>query len=95
MSYTISDCQQIKYPCAPDKRLTLVEDVVRIRSKTESINVDEFLAVVYDIHDRLHTEQTRAYLDKKMQDIRLADPDKRQEMCRNLLPYLDWYVAGD
>jgi hypothetical protein len=74
--------------------LTLAEDAARIRSGFDSIDTEEFLDVVSHIRDRLHTGQTREYLGKKLEAARLADPSERRGMCRNLLPYLDWYLSG-
>ena len=74
--------------------MALAEDAARIRSRFDSADTAEFLEIVSRIRDRLHTEQTREYLGKKLEAARLADPSERREMCRNLLPYLDWYLSG-
>lgn len=74
--------------------MTLTEDAVRIRSRFDSADTAEFLDIISRIRDRLHTQQTREYLGKKLEAARLAEPSERREMCRNLLPYLDWYLSG-
>lgn len=74
--------------------MTLADDAARIRSGFDSADTAEFLGVVSRIRDQLHTQQTREYLGKKLEAARLADPSERREMCRNLLPYLDWYISG-
>ncbi len=74
--------------------MTLREDATRARDCFDSTDASEFLDVISRVRDRLNTEQTRQYLDGKIQAARNADPDKRQALCKNLLPYLEWYLCG-
>ena len=75
--------------------MTLAEDAARLRAGFDSADSAKFLDTVSRIRDRLCTAQTKAYLDTKLEAARLAEPAERQKMCRNLLPYLDWYLSGD
>ena len=74
--------------------MTLVEDAVRTRSGFESVGTDEFLDILYRIRNELRTPITQQYLDGKMAAIRSAEPAERRQLCKNLLPYLDWYISG-
>ena len=73
----------------------MAEDAAKARSDFDSTDPAEFLDIVSSIRDSLRTGQTKEYLGKKLDAARLAAPAERRDMCRNLLPYLDWYLSGN
>lgn len=75
--------------------MTLTDDAARARSEFDSTDPAEFLDIVTRIRDSLRTGQTKSYLDKKLEAARSATPAERRVMCRNLLPYLDWYLSDN
>ena len=75
--------------------LTLADDAARVRSDFDSTDAAEFLDTVSRIRNSLRTGETKSYLAKKLDAVRFAPPAERRVMCRNLLPYLDWYLSGN
>ena len=75
--------------------MTLADEAARASSNFDSTDPAEFLDIVSRIRDSLRTGQTKSYLDKKLEAARSAAPAERRRMCRNLLPYLDWYLSGN
>ena len=75
--------------------MTLADDAARVRSDFDSTDTAEFLDIVSRIRDSLRTGETKSYLAKKLDAARSATPAERRGACRNLLPYLDWYLSGN
>ena len=74
--------------------MALADDVARIRSRPDSVDADEFLEALSRIKQEMRTLDARQYLEKKIDVALSAEEDERRQLCRNLLPYLDWYLAG-
>lgn len=55
----------------------------------------EFLDLLNQIQDSFKNQITRDYLKGKMDAISdLDSEEKKKKLCKNLKPYLDWYLQG-
>jgi len=55
----------------------------------------EFLDLLNQIQDSFKSQITRDYLKGKMDAISDVDSEaEKKKLCKNLKPYLDWYLQG-
>jgi hypothetical protein len=75
--------------------MTLEEDVKQIQENFENVSTTHFLDVVKQIQERFQSNLTREYLGGKVNAINeTSDEHEKKKLCKNLLPYLDWYIQG-
>ncbi len=75
--------------------MALKEDVQNILNTFDAASSDDIVDVLNRIRDHLQNNLTRDYLDGKIQVIRVTDGEtERKNLCKNLVPYLDWYMQG-
>ena len=56
---------------------------------------EEFLDLLSQIQDSFKSQITRDYLKGKMDAIPDdASEEEKKKFCKNLTPYLDWYLQG-
>ncbi len=61
----------------------------------DSIPSDDFLKIVEEIRTRLKSNLTQEYLAGKISAINETDSEEeKKKLCKNLTPYLDWYISG-
>ena len=55
----------------------------------------EKLEILTQIQPYLKSDITRTYLQGKIQGILgVNDTAEKKKLCKNLKPYLDWYIQG-
>ena len=75
--------------------MPLLDDARRLRKSFESAGPDELLGLLEQICAQLRTDETRDYLRAKMDSIRNTAESERKVMCKDLIPYVDWYISSD
>jgi hypothetical protein len=75
--------------------LSLPDKVKQILNNFDNASSDEILETLTKIQPTLKSDITRNYLQGKIQGILgINDDVEKKKQCRNLKPYLDWYLQG-
>lgn len=75
-------------------RMSLLDDAQLLRTRFETVGSDELLSLLDRISAELRTDDTRDYLRAKIESIRHAAESERKTMCKDLIPYMDWYISS-
>ena len=79
-----------------DSIMSLQDQVKQILNDFDNIPSDKILEVLTQIQPYLKSDNTRAYLQGKIQAILgINDSAEKKKLCKNLKPYLDWYIQGN
>ena len=74
----------------------LKEESLEAIAKFDYMDSNALLAVIEQIKPHLKSSLTQEYLDGKITAIKKSDSeDERKKLCKNLIPYLDWYISGN
>lgn len=75
--------------------MTLDIQAKQILKNFERTSSTEFLNVLNEIQENFQSDITREYLHGKLNAINQTNnEEEKKKMCKNLLPYLDWYLQG-
>lgn len=74
--------------------MSLLDNAQRLRDRFESAGSGEMLSLLDRICAELRTDDTRDYLRAKIDSIRHAAESERKVMCKELIPYVDWYISS-
>lgn len=75
--------------------LSLQDKVKEILNDFDNAPPDKILEVLSQIQPVLKSEITQSYLHGKIQGILdITDVAEQKKLCKNLKPYLDWYLQG-
>jgi hypothetical protein len=75
--------------------MSLQDKVKQILSDFDNIPSDEILDVLTQIRPHLKSDITQNYLQGKIQAaLGINDDGEKKKLCKNLKPYLDWYIQG-
>jgi hypothetical protein len=75
--------------------LLMTNKVKQILDAFDSATVDEILAALDEIKSHFKSDITRDYLQGKIKSIKETnDISEQKKLCKNLLPYFDWYLQG-
>ncbi|HET9009530.1 MAG TPA: hypothetical protein VFN17_05370 [Nitrosarchaeum sp.] len=75
--------------------MSLPDKVRQILNDFDNSSPDEILAILAKIQPALKSDITRNYLQGKIQGILgINDDAEKKKLCKNLKPYLDWYLQG-
>lgn len=75
--------------------MSLPDKVRQILNDFDNSSPDEILEVLAKIQPTLKSDITRNYLQGKIQGILgINDDAEKKKLCKNLKPYLDWYLQG-
>jgi len=67
----------------------------QILDNFNQVSSTEFLEVLNQIQEKFQSNITREYLDGKLKTILETDSEvEKKKLCKNLLPYMDWYLQG-
>ena len=67
----------------------------QILDNFNQVSSTEFLEVLNQIQEKFQSNITREYLDGKLKTIlETSEENEKKKLCKNLLPYLDWYLQG-
>ncbi len=75
--------------------MSLQDQVKEILNDFDNISSDKILNVLTLIQPHLKSEITQDYLNGKIQGVLgMNDEAEKKKSCKNLKPYLDWYLQG-
>ena len=75
--------------------LSLRDEVNQILNDFDNTPSDKFLEILTQIQLHLKSDITQNYLQGKIQTILdINDDAEKKKLCKNLKPYLDWYLQG-
>lgn len=75
--------------------MSLKEQANDVLQNFDSVSSDDFLKIVEEIRTMLKNNLTQEYLAGKISAIKETDSEEeKKKLCKNLTPYLDWYVSG-
>ena len=75
--------------------MSLQDEVKQILNDFDNASPDEILEILTKIQHYLKSDITQNYLDGKIQAILgINDNAEKKKLCKNLKPYLDWYLQG-
>ena len=75
--------------------LSLRDEVNQILNDFDNTPSDKFLEILTQIQLHLKSDITQNYLQGKIQAILgINDDVEKKKLCKNLKPYLDWYLQG-
>ena len=75
--------------------LSLRDEVNQILNDFDNTPSDKFLEILIQIKLHLKSDITQNYLQGKIQTILgINDDAEKKKLCKNLKPYLDWYIQG-
>ena len=67
----------------------------QILDNFNQVSSAEFLEVLTHIQEKFQSNNTRGYLNGKLKAILETDSEtEKKKLCKNLLPYMDWYLQG-
>ena len=67
----------------------------QILGNFNQVSSNEFLEVLNHIQEKFQSNITREYLNGKLKIILEKDDEvEKKKLCKNLLPYMDWYLQG-
>ncbi|MCV0399021.1 MAG: hypothetical protein K5785_03375 [Nitrosarchaeum sp.] len=75
--------------------MTLEEQARQVLNDFENTPSEKIISVLAEIQTHFKSNLTRDYLDGKIQTIKESKTEEeRKTLCKNLVPYLDWYLQG-
>ena len=75
--------------------MSFSEDIKKILNDFDNSNSDKIIESLNEIKNHFKSELTRNYLQGKIQSIINAENEsEKKKLCKNLLPYFDWYLQG-
>ena len=75
--------------------MELDEHISRILDDFDGARSDDIVAVLEQVRAQLRSGLTSEYLGGKLQKVADAKTEsERKNLCRALVPYLDWYLEG-
>lgn len=76
--------------------MSLHDQVKQILNDFDNVPSDEIIDVLTQIQPYLKSGITQNYLQGKIQAaLDINDDSEKKKLCKNLKPYLDWYVQGN
>ena len=75
--------------------MSLKKQANEILNHFENTPSEKIIPVLDEIKSHFKSELTKDYLQGKINSLKDAktEPEKKA-LCKNLIPYLDWYVQG-
>ena len=75
--------------------MSLRDKVANIQNNFDNIPPEQIVEILVQIQSNLKSEITQNYLNGKIQGILgTNDVMEKKKLCKNLKPYLDWYIQG-
>lgn len=75
--------------------MTLETKTKEILNNFDNVSSLEILDLLNQIQNSFKSEITRDYLKGKLDSVSSAsNEDEKKKLCKNLKPYLDWYLQG-
>ena len=78
-----------------DSTMSLHDQVKQVLNDFDNVSSDKILEILTQIQPHLKSNITQTYLQGKIQAILgINDTAEKKKLCKNLKPYLDWYIQG-
>jgi hypothetical protein len=78
-----------------DSVMSLHDQVKQVLNDFDNVSSDKILEILTQIQPHLKSNITQTYLQGKIQAILgINDTAEKKKLCKNLKPYLDWYIQG-
>ena len=75
--------------------MSLQDEVKQILNDFDNASSDKITDVLIQLQPHLKSNITQNYLHGKIQAILgINDSAEKKKLCKNLKPYLDWYLQG-
>jgi len=75
--------------------MSLQNEVKKILDNFDSTPHEKILEILSQIQPHLKSDITQVYLQGKIQGIlTITDTSEKKKQCKNLKPYLNWYLQG-
>lgn len=75
--------------------MSLDEEIKQILENFDNTDSTKFLIVLNQIQEKFQSNLTKDYLNGKIKTINeTLNESEKKKLCKNLLPYLDWYLQG-
>lgn len=75
--------------------MSLQDDVKLILNNFDTVSPDKILEILTQILPHLKNNLTYDYLKGKIKAaLDVDDITEKKKLCKNLKPYLDWYLQG-
>lgn len=75
--------------------MSLETKTKEILNNFDNVSSLEILDLLNQIQNSFKSEITRDYLKGKLDSVSNAsNEDEKKKLCKNLKPYLDWYLQG-
>ena len=75
--------------------MSLKEQASQILNNFENTQSDKIIQTLDEIKNQLKSQLTKDYLQGKIDALNNAKTESEKKvLCKNLIPYLDWYVQG-
>jgi len=75
--------------------LSFEVNVKQILKNFEETSSEDILEILNQIQIKIQTQITRNYLKGKLVIISdTPDESEKKKLCKNLIPYFDWYLQG-
>jgi len=75
--------------------MSLDEEIKQILENFDNTDLTKFLIVLNQIQEKFQSNLTKDYLNGKIKTINeTLNESEKKKLCKNLLPYLDWYLQG-
>lgn len=78
-----------------DSMMSLPDQVKQILNDFDNTPSEKIIEILTQIQPHLKNDITQTYLQGKIQGILgINDNAEKKKLCKNLKPYLDWYIQG-
>lgn len=75
--------------------MSLESRVKQIKENFGDVSSTEFVNVLNQIQENFKNNITQEYLQGKLKAInQINSEEEKKKICKNLMPYLDWYLQG-
>ena len=75
--------------------MSIAEQTRQILNDFENSSSEKIVQTLGEIKNNFKSDLTRDYLQGKIDAIQNAsDEAEKKKLCKNLMPYLDWYLQG-
>ena len=75
--------------------MSIAEQTKQILNDFENSPSEKIIQTLGEIKNNFKSDLTRDYLQGKIDAIQNAsDEAEKKKLCKNLMPYLDWYLQG-
>jgi len=75
--------------------MPLESQIKHIKENFGDVSSTEFVDALNQIQEKFKNNITQEYLQGKLKAINQSNnEEEKKKMCKNLIPYLDWYLQG-